>query len=184
MKGWGDPVSGVPVQPIRLLSSGSEAHGPHLAAHVRRLQQAGPVLFVTADRPLGSWIPVWADNGVDHGRLVVIDAVSAMNGQQPAQRPSNATFLPSPAMLEMLLLRIEQLIRRHAPARVVVDSLNTLALYNGLPAVQSFAHYLASRLRGHGVGADLVVCDVPDGALLRERLAQFTDGQAALEAVA
>jgi KaiC/GvpD/RAD55 family RecA-like ATPase len=171
------------VQPIRLLSAGADAQGARLAAHVRRLQEAGPVLFVTADRPLGSWLQAWREAGVDQARLVVIDAVSAMNGQQPAHRPANATFLPSPAMLEMLLLRIEQLIVRHAPARVVVDSVNTLALYNGVAAVQSFAHYLANRLRGHGIGAELVLCDAPDGALLRERLAPFADAHAPLEAL-
>ena len=169
---------------IRLLSSSGDPHGPSLAAHVRRLQAAGPVLFVTADRPLATWGPVWKAAGVDQGRLLVIDAVSAMNGQQPSPRPANATFLPSPVMLEMLLLRIEQLVGRHAPVHLVIDSLNTLAFYNGAPAVQAFAHYLANRLRGHGVGADLVLCEGPEAALLRERLAPFIDGQAALEVLA
>lgn len=172
------------MQPIRLLSSSGDTHAPSLAAHVRRLQQAGPVLFVTADRPLGSWTAPWTTAAVDPAKVFVIDAVSAMGGQQPTPRPANATFLPSPVMLEMLLLRIEQLIVRHAPARVVVDSLNTLAFYNGPSAVQAFAHYLANRLRGHGVGADLVLCEAPEAAGLRDRLAPFIDGQVALEAVA
>lgn len=172
------------MQPIRLLSSSGEGHAANLAVHVQRTQQAGAVLFVTADRPLGSWAPAWREAGVDQDRLLVVDAVSAMNGQPPSPRPANATFLPSPVMLEMLLLRIEQLIVRHAPARVIVDSLNTLALYNGMAAVQAFAHYLANRLRGHGVGADLVLCDSPEADGLRERLAPFLDAQGTLEAVA
>lgn len=167
---------------IRLLSSDRIGHGPALAGHLRDLQLQGPVLFVTADRSTGSWTPDWAAAAVDSQRLFVIDAVSAMNGTQPTRGAGahTTTFLPSPAMLEMMGLRIEQLIRRHAPVRVVIDSLDTLALYNGVPAVQSFAHYLANRLRGTGVGADLIIHPGQDGARLRERLSSFVDEHAIL----
>ena len=168
-----------------LSSSSGDGHASNLAAHVARLQGQGrSVLFVTADRPLGSWTQPLQEASVDHGRLLVIDAVSAMGGQAPSPRPANATYLSSPAMLEMLALRIEQQIVRHAPVRVVVDSLNTLALYNGLPAVQAFAHYLANRLRTHRVGADLVVCSAPDGAAIRDRVAPFIDHEVHLETLA
>lgn len=171
---------------IRLLSSDGEGHGAALAGHLRRLQALGPVLFVTADRPVGSWISTWAQASVDPARLFVIDAVSAMNGQQPGPgaKAANATYLPSPAMLEMMALRIEQLIRRHAPVRVVIDSLNTLAMYNGAAAVQAFAHYLANRLRDADVGADLIVHADAEGAALRQRLASFIDESLPLEAAA
>lgn len=169
---------------IRLLSSDGEGHGAALAGHLRRLQEQGNVLFVTADRPMGSWTTAWNDAALDPTRLFVIDAVSAMNGHQPTPRPTNATFLPSPAMLEMMALRIEQLIRRHAPVRVVIDSLNTLALYNGVAAVQSFAHYLANRLRDGDVGADMILHGDAEGTELRQRLASFVDEHLPLEAAA
>ena len=169
---------------IRLLSSDGEGHGAALAGHLRRIQETGSVLFVTADRPHGSWTAAWATADIDLARLFVIDAVSAMNGHQPTPRPANTTFLPSPAMLEMMALRIEQLIRRHAPVRVVIDSLNTLALYNGVAAVQAFAHYLANRLRDTAVGADLIVHSDAEGAALRQRLASFVDEALPLEAAA
>lgn len=167
---------------IRLLSSDGATHGPLLAGHLRQLQRDGPVVFVTADRTVASWTADWAAASVDLQRMHVIDAVSAMNGTQPARGPTNAHFLPSPAMLEMMALRIEQLIRRHAPVRVIIDSLDALALYNGVPAVQAFGHYLANRLRGGAVGADLVVRSDAAGQRLAGHMSSFVDERAVLGA--
>lgn len=169
---------------IRLLPCGD---APALAAHVRRLQEEGPVVFVAAERPARAWEPVWHEAGVDRARLHVVDAVAAMNGRQPGPRSPGVVFLPSPVMLEMMALRAEQLAQRHGAVRVVVDSLDTLVLYNGASAVQAFAHYLGSRLRALGVGADLVLCDTaasPGARDLRGRLAPFVDGVGSLEAQA
>jgi KaiC/GvpD/RAD55 family RecA-like ATPase len=173
----------VPLQrKIRLLGSSGEGHIAGLAAHVRHLQDQGPVLFVTADRPYGSWTSSWSQAGVDPERLCIIDAVSATNGHQPATRPSNVVFLPSPTMLEMLVLRIEQSAHRSGAKHVVLDSLNTLALYNGVAPVQAFAHYLVNRLRAADLGGDLVVRDSQSGVQLRERVAAFVDEDLALGA--
>lgn len=167
---------------IRLLASSGDWHIPGLASHLRRLQEQGPVLFVTADRPHGAWAAALAQAGVAADRLCIIDAVSAANGQQPATRPANVVFLPSPTMLEMLVLRIEQAAARCGAKHVVVDSLNMLALYNGLAPVQAFAHYLVNRLRTAGLGADLVVRDGPTSHQLRDRVLGFVDDAALLEA--
>lgn len=166
---------------IRLISTGGASAGAAVAGHLRDLQRDGPVLFVTADRSAASWAAEWVAAGVDPRNLVVIDAVSAMNATQPARGPANWTFLPSPAMLEMMAMRIGQLIQRHAPVRVVIDSLGALALHNGSEGVHEFAHYLGNRLRGTGVGADLVLHGGPGSAALREGVAPFVDEHVRLD---
>lgn len=167
---------------IRLVASGSDGHARAVAAHLKALQAEGPVVFVTADRPYASWEPVLANAGVDVRRLCVLDAVSGMGGALPVARPGNVVFLPSPTLLEMLVLRIEQGCQRSKATHVVVDSLNTLALYNGLAPVQAFSHYLINRARGAGVGLDLIVRENQEGEALRHRLAGFVDGDLRLVA--
>lgn len=159
---------------IRLLGSSGDGHVAALASHVRQLQDSGAVLFITADRPFSSWVAPLANAGVDSSRLTIIDVVTAVSGQ-PASRPHNVLFLASPGMLETMILRIEKCAAASGARHVVLDSLNTLASYNGLAPVQEFAHYLANRLRASSIGGDLVVRDGQAGAVLRERVESFVD---------
>jgi hypothetical protein len=170
------------VRTIRLVASGSDDHARAVATHIKAMQAHGPVLFVTADRPYSSWDPTLTAAAVDRSRLCVIDVVSGMGGVLPAVRPDNVVFLPSPTLLEMVVLRIEQGCQRSKATHVVVDSLNTFALYNGLAPVQAFAHYLINRARDAGVGLDLVVRDNQEGEALNARLAGFVDDSVRLVA--
>jgi KaiC/GvpD/RAD55 family RecA-like ATPase len=148
-----------------------------VCAHARSLQAAGrSVIFVTADRPYRSLTASLREAGADPDAMFFLDAVSSVDGSGPKERPANAMFLPSPTMLEMLAMRIEQVAARTGPmAHVLLDSLNTLALYNGPLPVQEFSHYLANRLRSSGVPGDFVVRDTQDGRLLHDKVSSFTD---------
>lgn len=170
---------------IRVVVPQAESHVRALAVLVRDLQRQGRrVLLVTADRPFRTLEVALVAEGADPAQVHFLDCVSAMDGQAPRERPSNATFMASPTMLEMMAMRVEQLAQRMGPTvHVVLDSLSTLALYNGVPPVQEFSHYLANRLRTHGVCGDLLVNDNQEGRLLQERVAGFVDARLVLEAV-
>lgn len=153
-------------------------HLRSLALLTVALQREGKrVVFVSADRPYQSLTRLLAEHGVSVDRLHVVDAVSSLNGAAPMTRPANATFLPSPTMLEMLAMRVEQAaLRQGEGAHVILDSLDTLCLYNGAHPVQEFAHYLANRLRAQGISGDLVARDGPVGKQMQGLVASFTDG--------
>ncbi len=166
---------------IRLLVPTAENAPSAIAHHVRGLQAAGrSVLYLAADRPYRQVAAQFAQAGVDVSTLHFVDVVTCMDGKVPAVRPPNTLFLPSPTMLEMMAMRIEQVTARLADPVVVVDSLNTLALYNGPSAVQEFSHYLANRLRARGVSGDFVLREGRDAASLRDQVATFTDEQLVL----
>lgn len=163
------------VREIRLLGSESGGHSARLAAHVRDLQRDGPVVFVTADRPFATWAAAFAQAGVDLDALAVVDAVSAQGGLRPAMAPRNVVFLASPMLLEMVMVRVEQQAERLQAHHVVVDSISTLAFYNGVAATSAFVHHLASRLRGSSLGGHLVLRDDENRRLLSEHLLPFVD---------
>lgn len=168
---------------IQVLVPRAEKHVRSLAQHVARLQAEGlSVLLVTANRPFDGIRARLQEAGVDVDALMVLDAISSVNGFQPTHAPRNVVFLQSPTMLEMIAMRTEQIVgRQQAPVHVVVDSLNALALYNGVEPVQEFSHYLANRLRSRGATGDFMILDNQQGRDLEHRVAAFTDGRAEME---
>jgi KaiC/GvpD/RAD55 family RecA-like ATPase len=160
---------------LRVVVSSNEATPlAPVCALVRRAQADGHhVVLVTADRPCNVLAISLGAAGVDMERVHLLDVISMASGRAPAQRPPNVTFLHSPTMLEMIVMRIEQLCHRLDHPHVVLDSLSALALYNGVEPVQEFSHYLASRLRVNAVGADLLVSEHSDG--LRTGVQSFLD---------
>lgn len=171
-------------EPIRVLVPSGGSHVAAMADHVRALQDAGRyVLFITTDRPYAVLERAFGQAGVDLERIHFLDTVSHLDGSAPIDRPDNAHFLASPTMLEMVAMRAEQLANRLGDGvHVVLDSLNTLALYNGISPVQEFAHYLANRLRTYGLPGDFVARQNREGAELQEKVAGFTDGRIVLDA--
>ena len=161
---------------MRVIVPAASGHVRSLGTHLRALQADGKkVVFVSADRPYHSLTASLREHGVHVDNIHFVDAVSSLNGSAPGNRPANATFLPSPTMLEMLAMRVEQAALRLGPgAHMVLDSLDTLTLYNGVHPVQEFSHYLANRLRSHGVHGDFVVRGGPDRSL-HDAISAFTD---------
>lgn len=134
------------------------------------------MVFVTANRPYQVIAKYLDEAGADTAKVTFIDAVTRSDGSLPEHAPDNAFFLQSPTMLEMIAMRVEQaLAREGANGHMILDSLNALQLYNGLPLVQEFSHYLINRLRTRGVSGDLVVLATPDGEVLERAISGFTD---------
>ena len=143
------------------------------------------MVLVTTNRPHRTIVERLQEGGVDPADVFVLDAISCVDGAQPTQRQDHAMFLQSPTMLEMIAMRTEQIVgRQSGRVHVVVDSLNSLRLYNGVEPVQEFCHYLANRLRARGASASFVVLDNEEGRDLEARVASFTDGRIVLEALA
>lgn len=164
---------------IRVVVPSAGAHVASVTAHVRSLQDAGrKVVLVTANRPYRTLADRFEQDGMDAESVFFVDAVSCVDGVEPSPRPTNALFLHSPTMLEMIAMRTEQVVARlGAEAHVVVDCLNAFALYNGPSPVQEFSHYLANRLRSRHVDGDLLVLDNDEGKSLEDAVGGFTDAR-------
>jgi KaiC/GvpD/RAD55 family RecA-like ATPase len=167
---------------VELLLADGEGH--HQSEHlVAMLQASGPVVLVTVDRPEAVLRPALEKAGTDTSRLTIIDTVSAVDGRPTASRPG-VLYVPSPTMLELLAMRIEQAAVRLGPqTRVVIDSLSALALYNGSSAVHSFIHYLANRLRANRMSGHFIVHDTPSSQRLRTMVGSVTDAVRPLRSV-
>ncbi len=165
---------------IRVVIPRGQSHVHTVAHHVGRLQETGArIILLCADRPFDHYRASFGTAGADMDRIHALDCVAALQSGAPHERRPNVHFLASPTMLEMMAMRIEQIAQRLGPgSHLVVDSLSTLALYNGVEPVQEFTHFLANRLRMRQVPGDFVVHDNPAGADLRDRILGIVDEQA------
>jgi KaiC/GvpD/RAD55 family RecA-like ATPase len=160
---------------VELLLADGRGHHADADLLVAQLQASGPVVFVTADRPEALLLPALQAAGVDLSRLTIVDTVSALDGRPTANRPG-VLYVPSPTMLELLAMRIEQAAVRLGPqTRILIDSLTGLALYNGSAAVHAFLHYLANRLRANRMSGHFILHDTADSKRLRDLVGAIAD---------
>ena len=109
-------------------------------------------------------------------RLSFVDAIShiMMNFRDPLPQ---ATYLESPRMLEVLMLRVEYLLRKHPATRsvVIVDSVNSLAIHNPPDLLSEFFHILLNNLKTRQVLTVLLTTSGDGNPLIDEMLSLVVD---------
>lgn len=138
------------------------------------------VLLISANTAYKDLDAALAKHGVSDVRI--LDVLTTSLGLVPEPRPDHAVFVPSPTMLEMTAMRMEQIRRIMGPdVHIIVDCLDALTRSNPVHAVEEFTHYLVNRMRSMDVPGDLWVTDSEDGKRLAEAAHPFTDGNILLE---
>lgn len=148
---------------------------------VQELQASGAsVLLISANTSYKDLDGALDAHGVSDVRI--LDVLSTSLGLAPEPRPDHAVFVPSPTMLEMTAMRMEQIRRiMGSDVHIIVDTLDALARSNPVHAVEEFTHYLVNRMRAMDVPGDLWVTDSDTGQQLAQAAHPFTDGSTLLE---
>ncbi len=144
---------------IVLVLTQAEHYAEALNSSIRALlTQFETGVVITANRPVSVLRQVLTDAGIDTKRVQFVDCISALTGVTPPNEPG-VVYIDSPTLMEKTGLRAEQLLRRLPTDQrfLFVDSLSTLAVYNGTSAVSEMAHNLTTRMRLLGVGAGLLL---------------------------
>lgn len=132
-------------------------------------------VFLSANRPVSLLRPVLEDAKVPLDGIQFVDCISAMTGIMPP-REDGVLFIESPTMLEKTALRAQQFLKRaKGTCCLVVDSLSTLAVYNGEGAVGELVHNLVTALRMQGTPAVLIVVETQAEEGLIETAASHCD---------
>lgn len=173
--------------PPRLAWPGPEAvvlaitEGPRASQAVVQLAHAllerrGYGVVVCANRPAEAVRITLERAGHDVRGLRFIDCISSTTGVPPP--PDAATLhIESPTMLEKVALRAEQWMRRlPGPGFLLVDSLSTMAVYNGPAPVAELVHTLTLRLRALHAPAAFVLVERQAPPQLAELVRPLCDG--------
>ncbi len=89
-------------------------------------------------------------SGIETSQLFFIDAVSKTAGKET--RSSNVVYVSGAEALTEMSLSITEAVNKGSFDFLLVDSLNTLLLYNGLETVERFCHYLCNKLDSYKIG--------------------------------
>ena len=127
------------------------------------------LIYLSVARPVEEVRAKLGDGAAMH----VVDATGS-RGHGVAFGP-DVFYVDSPVKLEKMAMVLRRLTTRHDRPHVVVDSLNGIRDYNGVPATLEFAHFLCNQATAGGVPIDLVVHDDEAGRRLMARVRQFAD---------
>lgn len=139
---------------------------PRVAAALTRRCHGGVV--IAANRPAQMLRQTLREHGVDLSGVSFIDCISSVAGLPPTPE-RDVQYIESPTMLEKMGLRAERALTGVPGTKrfLILDSLSTLAMYNGVAAVAEFTHNVATRMRLLDVeGALILVENVAEPGLL------------------
>jgi len=100
--------------------------------------------YVSLNRPFTNLNLTLNSGEIDTTRLFFVDCVT-----KKSLTADNCIFLGTENSLTNLGIALSSLVRSKDLSFIYLDSLNTLALYNGLESALKFTHYLITKLRNH-----------------------------------
>ncbi len=164
-------------QKVLLVTTPADEYTKNLCRLIKTLRgQYGHGVIITANRPYHVLAAAMREAGLDLNGLEFVDCISALTGHHPPNEPG-VTFIDGPLLLEMIALRAQQLAR-FMPAGdrfLVLDSVSTLKLYNGMGPVTEMAHTLTTRMRLLDVPTAFLSLDDTNEQNLRNGIAGYCD---------
>ena len=86
--------------------------------------------------------------GIESNRVFFVDTISHLM-KESTEFSDRFLYIESPTMLEYIMLKIEYLVRKYTEKKAVVilDSVNSMSIYNGPKIMSEFLHILVTSLR-------------------------------------
>ena len=135
-------------------------------------EQNIPGVYVTLNKPYEIVQRTLASNNIDTRLLIFIDAASITE----ARKVENCLYIGSPEKLSDMSVAMEQAIKAlPADKFLIFDSLNTLLIFNKLPTVARFIHFLTGKMREWKIKGIIITLEKETEQSLLDELTQFSD---------
>ncbi|MBU1111660.1 MAG: ATPase domain-containing protein [archaeon] len=134
-----------------------------------------PGVYVTLNRPFKTVKKDLKAKGVDTNLIIFIDAITKTTGE--TKKTKECLFLGSPENLSDISFAMDQAVMALPKKKkfVFFDSLSTLLIYNKVPTVAKFIHFLASKMRTWKVKGIIISLKKESDKELIDELTQFCD---------
>ncbi|MDP2749806.1 MAG: ATPase domain-containing protein [Nanoarchaeota archaeon] len=113
--------------------------------------------YVAVNKPYHEVTKHLKSNGINPDKIFFIDCVSKDLGKD--KEVPNCVYIDSPQHLTDMSIALDELFRMKHGEFVVIDSLNTLAIYNDKDRVVNFLSYLQKKVRTHEIRGVMVALD-------------------------
>jgi hypothetical protein len=119
-------------------------------------------IYITVNKPYNTLVKLLKDNGIDTDKIFFIDCISRTVSlpkglnmpEEKIKEADNCLYIASPSRLTELGIALSQALsamKTYEDKFLFLDSLSTLLIYNELPTIARFVHFLATRLRLFGL---------------------------------
>ena len=135
-----------------------------------------PGVYVTLNKPFDTMQDVFKKEKIDIRMIIFIDAVTKTVGGE-IEKTDKCLFIGAPDNLSDISIAMDQAVRS-LPSKerfVFFDSLSTLLVYNSVPTVARFIHFLAGKMRVWKVKGVIVSLRKEKDKELIDELTQFCD---------
>lgn len=132
-------------------------------------------VYATLNKPFEVLEAFFKKQGIDLKKVFFLDLVTLSAGEK-AEEKEHCVFIASPNNLTEFSIALNEVVSHISGKKlVVIDSFNTLLLYNDAAVVMRFIHFLAGRLRQLGVRAVILAAKEETDEKMAAQLSQFVD---------
>ena len=129
--------------------------------------------YVTVSRPYSNIVQVLQNNNIDPNMLFFIDCISKdMRSDVDAH---NCVYIDSPQHLTDISIAVQELIDIKHGDFLVIDSINTLSIYNDKERLMRFMHFITNKIRIHELKGVMVSLHKGTDPEMLAQLSQFCD---------
>ena len=106
------------------------------------------VFYITSTIPSKNILNLFELLGIDSSRIFFVDTISHLM-KESTEFSDRFLYIESPTMLEYIMLKVEYLARKYKDKKfiVVLDSVNSMSIYNGPKIMSEFLHIFVTQLR-------------------------------------
>ncbi len=106
------------------------------------------VFYVTSTIPSKNMVNLFELLGIDSNRVFFVDTISHLMREMDTVS-DRFLYIESPTMLEYIMLKVEYLARKYNDKKILVilDSVNSMSIYNGPKIMSEFLHIFVTSLR-------------------------------------
>ena len=140
------------------------------------VEEKTPGVYITLNKPHEVIEKGFKKEGVDTRLIIYIDSVSKVNGDS-AKKIGNCLYIGNPERLSDMSVAADQAVNAlpGGDKFIILDSLNTLLLYNHERTVMRFAHYLATKMREWKIKGIVIILKHSQGNAIADEIVQFCD---------
>ncbi len=130
--------------------------------------------YITVNRPYQSMAKILKSKNINDRNLFFVDCITDYLREKEVIA-KNCYFVDSPADLTEIGIALEPIIKDEVHQFLILDSLDTLTVYNNQESVIKFTHFLTGKLRMHDMSCVLLAIDEKSDEKLLHKLGQFCD---------
>jgi len=135
-------------------------------------EQNTPGVYVTLNKPYEIMQRTLASNSIDTRLIIFIDATSRAD----VGKVENCLYIGSPEKLSDMSVAMDQAIKSlQGDKFLILDSLNTLSIFNKPATVARFIHFLAGKMREWKIKGIIITLGRETEQALMDELTQFSD---------